>query len=102
MQLHFDKLTRGPAWERWLIVELQHGDPAYAGQAIITYSSHGSEATAECDVLFDRRLSDEELDALLDSITSLLCGRGSITVYAGQEIITKEFCLLDHDHDAED
>jgi hypothetical protein len=81
---------------------MQHGDPAYAGQVIITYSDSSSESNLECDVIFDRDLSNDEAEELLDSVSSLLCGKGTVAVFTGQEIICKDFSLYDHDLDEDE
>lgn len=97
MQIQFNKIAHGPAWERWVIVEDQHGDPAYAGQIIITYSDTTSDRMFDCDVLFLRDLSDEEIDELLEAISTIVCGDGDATIYAADEIVSKSFCPHDDD-----
>lgn len=98
MQIQFNKIAHGPAWERWVIVEDQHGDPAYAGQVVFTYSDTTSEAIFDCDVIFLRDLSDGEIDELLDALSTLVCGDGDATIYAADEIISKSFCPHDAEH----
>lgn len=95
MQLHFSKIARGPAWERWAILEDQLGDTALAGEVIITYTDIGAYADAECDVLFTRELSESEMEELLDEVYSVLTGRGSITVYTSHELVSQGYSLID-------
>lgn len=98
MQIQFNKIAHGPAWERWVIVEDQHGDPAYAGQVVFTYSDTTSEAVFDCDVIFLRDLSDEEIDELLDALSTLVCGDGDATIYTADEIVSKSFCPHNDEH----
>jgi hypothetical protein len=101
MNLRFSKIGRGPGWERWVILEDQHGDSAFAGEAILTYSDYSTYADLECDILFTRQLSDEETEDLLDAVTSILSGRGNVTVFAVEEIVTKGFDMLQQDTEEE-
>lgn len=97
MQIHLNKIARGPAWERWVILEDQHGDPAYAGQIVLTYSDTTSDAVFDCDVFFLRELSDEEIDQLLGALSTIVCGDGDATIYTGDEVVSKSFCPQDDD-----
>lgn len=99
MHLHFNKIGRGQGWERWLLVEDQHGDAAVAGEAILTYTDAGTYADLECDILFTRELKENEVDELLKEACSILSGRGNITIYTAQEVICKGFSLYDEDEE---
>ena len=97
MRMHFGKIARGPAWERWAILEDQLGDTAVAGEVIITYTDFTTYADVECDVLFSRELSGEELEDAMNSLVTILSGRGNINIYTANEVISQEFSLLDDD-----
>ncbi len=99
MQIQLNRVARGPAWERWVIVEDQHGDPAYAGQVVITYSDETSEALFDCDIICLRDLSDEEIDYVLNAVSTILCCEGDATIYSAEEIVSKCFCPDDHEGD---
>jgi hypothetical protein len=85
-----------------MAIEVQRGDQAFAGQVMITYSDITSDADAECDIFFDRELSNEEVEELLEAAASLLCGQGTITVYTGHEIVSEEFSLIDDGEELDD
>lgn len=97
MNINFRKIARGPAWERWLIVEDQHGDTAFAGEIILTYSDTTGYADAECDVLFTRELDDDEIDELLRSVINILSGQGNVTLFTARQVISKGFSLLEEE-----
>lgn len=102
MNIRFSKVSRGPAWERWVILEEQNGDEGFAGEAIITYSDTSSYAEAECDILFVRDLNDEEVDDLLEAASSIISDIGTITIYSTQEIISKDFDFISEMDDADE
>ena len=99
MHLHFRKIGRGPAWERWVILEDQLGDMAFAGEAILTYVDAGSYAEVDCDILFTRELSEPELEDLLNQASSILSGRGNVTVFTAQEVASRGFSLIEEDEE---
>lgn len=101
MHLHFRKIARGPAWERWLLVEDQHGDTALAGEVILTYSDTTGYSEVECDILFARELSDDEVDEVLQSVVSILSGQGNVTLFTAHQVISQGFSLMDEE-DEED
>lgn len=97
MNIRFRKISRGPAWERWLIVEDQRGDSAFAGEIILTYADASGYGDVECDVLFARELDEDELDEVLKSVTDILSGEGNVTVFIARQLVCKGFSLLDND-----
>ena len=101
MQLHFNRVARGPAWERWLILENQHGDAGLAGEIILTYTDIGVYADVECSVLFRRELTDEEVEELLNAVSTMLSGRGNVTVFTAQEVACQAFSLVEEDEEGE-
>lgn len=102
MQLHFNRVARGPAWERWLILEEQLGDTGLAGEIILTYTDIGVYADVECSVLFHRELTDEEVEEVLNAVSTILSGRGNVTVYTTQEVACQAFSLVeDEEEEAE-
>jgi hypothetical protein len=100
VHLHFRKIGRGPAWERWLIVEDQRGDSAFAGEAVLTYSDESAYAEVECDILFARDLESDEMEELLEAASSILSGRGNVTVYTAREVTCQGFSLLEENGEA--
>lgn len=103
MNVRFSKVSRGPAWERWVVIEDQNGEEVFAGEAIITYSDASSFADSECDILYTRDLSDEEVDTLLDAASAIISDSGNITVYHAKELLTKQFSFAcDHEDEEED
>lgn len=102
MLLRFNRVARGPAWERWAILEDQHGDTAYAGEIILTYLDNSAYADVDCTILFTRPVDDDEIDDILNSVSSLLSGRGNIALHTTQELATRGFSLVpDEDEDTE-
>jgi len=99
--LNFNRLARGPAWERWLILEDQLGDTAFAGEVIITYTDESVYAEVECVVLFRRDLADEEAEELLNAVSSILSGRGNVTIFTTQEIVSRGFSMLEEDEEVD-
>lgn len=99
MILNFNRLARGPAWERWLILEDQLGDTAFAGEVIITYTDESVYAEVECLVLFRRDLTDEEAEELLNAVSSILSGRGNVTIFTCQEVIARSFSMSEEDEE---
>jgi len=99
VNVHFRKIGRGPAWERWLIIEDQHGDTAFAGEVIVTYSDVSGFADTECDILFARELTDEEVEDLLKAVIDILSGQGDVTIFTARQVICKGFSLLGEDED---
>jgi len=93
--LHFNRVARGPAWERWLILEEQLGDTGLAGEIILTYTDIGVYADIECTVLFHRDLKDEEVEEVLNAVSTVLSGRGNVTIYTAQEIACQAFSLVE-------
>jgi len=102
VQIQFHRTARGPAWERWVIEEGQHGDAAYAGHVVITYSDTTTDAIFECDVVFLRELSEDEMEELLDSLSHILCNEGGASIYSADEIARKCYCPDDEDDFDED
>ena len=100
VHIHFRKISRGPAWERWLLIEDQRGEDALAGEAILTYSDIGGYSDVECDVLFARDLDDDEIDDLLDAVISILSGQGNVTIFTARQIVTRGFSLQEEDEDS--
>jgi hypothetical protein len=99
LHLHFNRVARGPAWERWAMMEDQHGDMAFAGEIILTYMDNSVYADVECTVLFTRDLTDEEAEEALDSVCSILSGRGNIALHTAHEITCRGFSLMPEDDD---
>lgn len=97
MQLHFNRVARGPAWERWAILESQLGENAFAGEVILTYTDDTAYADVECSVLFARVLETDEIEEVLEKVSSLLSGRGNITLYATQEEANRGFSMVEDD-----
>jgi hypothetical protein len=97
VQIEFQRIARGPAWERWIIEEGQHGDAAYAGHIVITYSDTTTDAVFEADVVFLRPLSEDEMGELLDGLSRILCNEGCASIYTGDEVARKCFCPDDED-----
>ena len=95
VHLHFSKVARGPAWERWMILEEQHGDAAFAGEAILTYTDIGTYANVECDILFAREFKEGEAEELLNAACSILSGRGNINIYTAGEVVSEGFNLME-------
>jgi Fe-S-cluster containining protein len=95
LHLHFRKIARGPAWERWLIAEEQHGDQAFAGEAVLTYSDDSSGAELDCDILFARELTEPEVEDVLSAVCTILSGRGNVTIYSAREVVCRGFSLTD-------
>jgi hypothetical protein len=98
MNISFRKIARGPGWERWLVVEDQRGDSAFAGEIVITYADTTGYAEAECDVLCGREMSDEEIDQILNSVMTILSGEGNITIFTAHQVICKGFSLLEEEN----
>lgn len=101
MRPKFRKIARGPAWERWLIIEEQYGDPAFAGEIILTYTDSGVFADLQCDVLLSRELSEDEIEGFLDTLTSLLTGRGHVTIFTANEVVSQTFNMFEDEEEAE-
>lgn len=99
MQLHFNRVARGPAWERWLILEDQLGDTGLAGEIILTYTDIGVYADVECSVMFRRELTDEEVEEVLNAVSTILSGRGNVTVYTTQEVACQAFSLVEDEEE---
>ena len=99
MHLHFNRVARGPGWERWAILEDQLGDMAFAGEAILTYTDDSSYGDVDCSVLFTRGLEEDEAEELLNEVCSILSGRGNVSVYTTQEVICRGFSLLPEDEE---
>ena len=99
MNLNFNRVARGPAWERWAMMEDQHGDLAFAGEIILTYMDSSVYADVECTILFARDLTEEEAEEVMNSVCSILSGRGNITLYAAQEVLVRGFSLVPEDND---
>lgn len=97
MELHFNKIARGPAWERWAILEVLLGDTAIAGEIVVTFSDDTAYADAECDVYFTRELNEDELEDLVDSVMTILSGRGNVNVYIAHEVMCQGFSQVDDD-----
>jgi hypothetical protein len=100
VHLHFNRVARGPGWERWAILEDQLGDMAFAGEAILTFTDDSTYGEVDCSVLFTRGLEDDEAEELLNEVCSILSGRGNISVYTTQEVICRGFSLLPEDEEA--
>jgi hypothetical protein len=99
VNINFRKIARGPAWERWLIVEDQHGDTAFAGELILTYADVSGYADVECDILFSRDLDSNEVDELLKAVINILSGQGNVTVFTAHQMVCKGFSLLEEDEE---
>ena len=95
MHIHFSKVARGPAWERWAILEEQHGDAALAGEAILTYTDTSTYAELQCDILFARELDESEVEEVLDLACSILSGHGSLSLHTTRQVICKRFSLME-------
>lgn len=99
MDLILNRGARGPAWERWAIMEEQRGDVAFAGEMILTYTDDSVYADVDCTILFNRALSDDEIEDVLGAAFSVLSGRGRVAIYAGQEVTCRCFDMLDEDEE---
>lgn len=99
MQLHFNRVARGPAWERWAILEDQRGDTAFAGEVILTYLDNSAYADVDCTVLFSRNVEDDEAEEILTEVCTLLSGRGNISLHSSQEIMARGFSLMSDEED---
>jgi len=99
VHLHFNRVARGPGWERWAILEDQLGDMAFAGEAILTYTDDSSYGDVDCSVLFTRELEEDEAEELLNEVCSILSGRGSVSVYTTQEVVCRGFSLVPEDEE---
>lgn len=95
MNVQFRKIARGPAWERWLITEDQHGDIAIAGEAILTYMDLSGYSDVECDIMFARDLDEVETEELLKAAVNILSGQGNIVVFTTRQVISQEFSLVE-------
>ncbi len=81
------------------MMEDQHGDAAFAGEIILTYMDNSVYADVECTILFTRSLTEEEAEDVMNSVCTILSGRGNITLHAAQEIMCRGFSLLPEDGD---
>ncbi|MHB1001924.1 MAG: hypothetical protein ACYC27_22010 [Armatimonadota bacterium] len=99
MNIKFSKVSRGPAWERWVIIEEQNGEEGFGGEVIITYSDASSYAEAECDILAARELKDEEIDEILEAASTIISDMGTVTIYSTKELVSKEFSFVDEEED---
>jgi len=95
VNVNFRKIARGPGWERWLIVEDQHGDTAFAGEAILTYADASGYSDVECDVLFTRELEEADIEDLLKSIINILSGQGNVTIFTTRQLACRGFSLIE-------
>lgn len=99
MQLIFSREARGPAWERWAILEEQHGDMAFAGEVILTFTDESVYADVDCTVLCARTLNEDEVEDVIDAAHSIISGRGRIGIFTTQEIAARTFNMLDEDEE---
>lgn len=99
MKLIFDRIAHGPAWERWAVFEPQNEDAVFAGEAILTYSDLTSYADVVCSVLINRQLNEAEIEDVLSATTSILSGRGGVSVFFAEELATKTFDVSEPDEE---
>lgn len=102
MNIRFKKISRGPAWERWAILEAQNGDDAIAGEVILTYSDINGYAETDCDILFTRELAEEEIDYLFDEVASIVSDSGTVTLFTTQMVVSKEFSYDEFEDEEEE
>lgn len=95
----FDRMARGPAWERWAIFEPQNEGAVFTGEAILTYSDMTSDADLICNIFVNRQLSEAEIEDLLCAATSILSGGGSVSVFFAEQLASKTFDMSEFDEE---
>ena len=99
MRLVLNRGARGPAWERWAILEEQRGDMAFAGEMILTFTDDSMYADVDCTIMYNRKLADAEIEEVLSAAFSVVSGRGHVTVCTAQELTCRAFDMLDEDEE---
>jgi hypothetical protein len=81
------------------MMEDQHDDTAFAGEIILTYMDNSAYADVECTILFTRDLTEDEAEEALNSVCTILSGRGNIALHTAHEITCRGFSLMPDDED---
>ena len=63
----------------------------------VSYTDIGAYADVECSILFQRELKEEEIEDVLNAASTILSGKGNVTIYAVQEVACRGFSLVEEE-----